>query len=132
MRTKSSSEARINIDKTTHKGEEVENTASVQLKNSSQKDGMSAVDYIYKDAAGVQNKLHLSDDLQPRKKIKVDFANAGINVKVVDFYIAWQFQGIDYSSQRHAANAGSYYFSMDIGLKPDGSSETDWLIQKPI
>ena len=110
MRRKKLAKLEITTHSRFHKDSQSEMTKFVQVKNGSQKDAMSAVDFVYHDTGSANKKrLHLSDLLSSQKVVKLDCAQAGISAKIVDFQIMWKFQGIAYGSQVHAAKSG-YYF----------------------
>jgi hypothetical protein len=130
MRRKKLAKLEITTHSRFHKDSQSEMTKFVQVKNGSQKDAMSAVDFVYHDTGSANKKrLHLSDLLSSQKVVKLDCAQAGISAKIVDFQIMWKFQGIAYGSQVHAAKSGYYFYSITESLKPDGSSESNWLVQ---
>lgn len=132
MAAKKQSKASIKIDRTSGTPGAANVTSFVQVKNSSRKDPMLAVDFAYEDSSGKKNRLRMTDQLLPQETTKIDFANLSLSIQVVSFTIAWQFQGIEYGSQVHTAKSGAYFYSMEVALRPDGSSESDFLVEKPI
>ena len=132
MRPKKASKLSIRIDSKDGRGKETNVTEFVQLTNSSKKDSMSAVDFVYDDVSASKKRIRIANKLQPQQVVKVDFAKVGISAQVVSFHTEWQFQGIEYGSHVVTAKPGSYFYSLEISLKPDGSSETDWLVQRPL
>lgn len=126
------SKRRIVIERKSRKGETNNVSIFVQVKNSSRKDSMTEVEFAYEDSAGKKNHLRMADDLSPQKVARVDFAKLGLSIQVLSFAIAWQFQSVEYGSQVHTAKAGAYFYSMELALKPDGSSESSFFVEKPL
>ena len=110
----------------------LDTTSYTQVTNLSEKDSMASLDLSYVDASSNKKLIHLADPLQPQKTVKLDFANAGINAQVVKVQFQWKFQGIAHDSAPQIAKVGSYFYTLEASLTPDGSEAFYIPVEAPL
>jgi hypothetical protein len=132
MPLKSSRRAQTTVRVRARSAAPLDTTSYVQIKNSSNKDTMIALDLSYRDAGSNKKLVHLADSLQPQKTVTLDFAKASIYTQVVTVQFRWKFGGIAYGSSQQIAKVGSYFYTLQASLKPDGSEEFYKSVQAPL